>query len=71
MPFLINWGETPHPSQSAPTGLVLENLLIEHPNPDALQKGLAALNAEVDVRRAASPALVAHIRGPNGTVELR
>ena len=71
MPFLIDWGRTPHPSQSAPTGLVLEQLHIEHPDPDALQQGLAALDAEVDVRRASCPALVAQIRGPHGTVELR
>lgn len=71
MPFLIEWGQSPHPSASAPTGLALEQLHVEDPDPEALQKALAALDTEVDLRRAASPALVAHIRGPHGTIELR
>ncbi len=71
LPFLIDWGRTRHPSESAPTGLLLEHLHIEHPNPDELQRGLAALNSEVEVRGAAFPALVARIRGPHGMVELR
>ena len=71
MPFLIAWGQTPHPSQSAPAGLVLEHLDVEHPDPDTVQRAFEALAVDVEVRPAASPALVARIRGPHGTVELR
>ena len=71
LPFLIDWGRSRHPSESAPSGLLLEHLHIEHPNPDELQSGLVALNADVEVRDGAASALVARIRGPNGVVELR
>ena len=71
LPFLIDWGRSRHPSESAPRGLLLEHLHIEHPNPDELQSGLVALNADVEVRGGAAPALFARIRGPNGVVELR
>lgn len=71
LPFLIDWGRSTHPALSAPTGLTLEQFHIEHPDPDALRGDLAALDADVAVRPAGSPALVARIRGPRGTVELR
>jgi hypothetical protein len=71
VPFLIAWGDTEHPATTAPEGLVLEAFEIEHPEPDSLAATLGALGADIDVRPAKSPALVAHIRGRAGTKELR
>jgi hypothetical protein len=71
IPFLISWGETPHPASSAPVGLLLESLHIEHPDPPSLAGPLRALGAQVEVRRAAAVALVAQVTGPRGTTELR
>jgi hypothetical protein len=71
IPFLISWGETPHPASSAPVGLLLESLHIEHPDPPSLAGPLRALGAHVEVRRAAAVALVAQVTGPRGTAELR
>jgi Glyoxalase-like domain len=71
IPFLISWGETPHPAQSAPPGLTLESLHIEHPRPDSVREPLRALGAVVDVRRAPEVALVARISGPGGSADLR
>jgi Glyoxalase-like domain len=71
IPFLISWGETPHPASSAPPGLLLESLHIEHPDPSSLMGPLNALGAQVEVRPASQAALVARIKGPRGRAELR
>lgn len=72
LPFVIDWGATQHPSATSPQGAVLRRLAIEHPEPDRIERALAALGVEVGVRRAPTPALVATIETPGGdTVELR
>jgi hypothetical protein len=71
VPFLINWGDTPHPAVDAAHGLVLRSVHLEHPDPGALSAALAAIGAAVDVRPAPEPALVARIDGPKGEQELR
>lgn len=71
VPFLIDWGDTEHPATSAPVGLTLVALRVEHPDPASLAPTLAALGADVEVARAAEPALVARIDGPGGATELR
>jgi glyoxalase-like protein len=71
VPFLISWGDTEHPATSAPRGLGLESFHLEHPDPASLVPPLTALGADVQVRQAAEPALVAHISGPNGSTMLR
>lgn len=71
VPFLICWGGTEHPARSAPHGLVLESIQIEHPDPPALAPLLTALGADVEVKPAVAPALVAHLTGPNGSKVLR
>ncbi|MFS8097542.1 VOC family protein [Lentzea alba] len=63
VPFLISWGDTPSPALSAPGGLVLESLHVEHPDPALITTRLQALGASVEVRLASAPALVAHISG--------
>ncbi len=71
VPFLIEWGDTEHPSASAPKGLTLETFVVEHPDPASLTPILAPLAVEVTVNAASDVRLVAHIRGPNGPAELR
>jgi Glyoxalase-like domain len=71
VPFLICWGGTEHPASSAPRGLSLTSLQIEHPDPRSLAPVLAALGADIEVTSAAVPALVAHIGGPTGSKVLR
>jgi hypothetical protein len=71
VPFLICWGDTEHPARSAPSGLILEALHIEHPDPSSLVPLLMALGVRVEVRPAAEPALVAHLSGPHGGQVLR
>jgi hypothetical protein len=71
VPFLIDWGSTPHPAVDAAPGLVLLCVHLEHPEPRSLSTALVAMGADVEVRRAAEPALVAHIGGPQGDQVLR
>jgi hypothetical protein len=71
IPFLINWGETRHPASSAPGGLVLESLHIEHPDPPSLLRPLNALGAQVQVQPAPTAALVARLKAQRGRDELR
>jgi hypothetical protein len=71
IPFLINWGDTPHPASSAPSGLHLESVCIEHPDPDSIARPLRILGTTVPVIRADRGALVAHVIGPTGGGKLR
>jgi hypothetical protein len=71
VPFLICWGDTEHPARSAPQGLILNSLQIEHPDPSFLAPLLIALGADVEVKLATAPALVAHLSGPSGSKILR
>jgi catechol 2,3-dioxygenase-like lactoylglutathione lyase family enzyme len=71
VPFLIDWGDTPHPSRSAPSGLSLLSLRIEHPDPGVIATALNALGADAEVVAAPQPALIATFDGPTGQGELR
>jgi hypothetical protein len=71
VPFLISWGGAPSPALSAPAGLVLESLHVEHPDPALVAPRLRALGADVEVRLAAAPGLVAQLAGPTGRHVLR
>ncbi|HEX7304907.1 VOC family protein [Lentzea sp.] len=71
VPFFISWGDTPSPALSAPAGLTLESVRVEHPDPRGFAGRLRELGADVDVRTGPAPALVATISGPNGRHDLR
>jgi hypothetical protein len=71
VPFLIDWGSSRHPAESAPSGVKLEGLRAEHPDPAAIARMLRALGVALDVSVGPSPALVATVRGAQGSVELR
>jgi len=71
VPFFICWGGTEHPARSAPRGLTLNSLQIEHPDPPSFGPLLMAIGANVEVRQGQAPALVAYLSGPNGSKVLR
>jgi hypothetical protein len=68
VPFLIDWGESPHPATSSPGGAVLQELRLAHPAPATVRQQLGQLSLDIEVSQAELPALTATIRGANGAV---
>lgn len=62
IPFLISWGDTPHPAGAVPKAGNLEKLIIEHPHPQLVEKQLEVLGVNIEVRRAAETRLIAKIK---------
>ncbi len=71
LPFFIDWGATPHPADSAPSGCLLADLYGEHPEADRVQADLTTLGLELEIKQSTQPGLVATIKTPIGVVELR
>jgi glyoxalase-like protein len=71
IPFLIDWGSSPHPARQTPGGVELVGLRGEHPAPGALIATLGRLGLELPVTPSPRPALIATLMTPNGPVELR
>jgi hypothetical protein len=70
VPFLIDWGDGPHPAVTAPAGIELLDLHGEHPEPGAIGARLEALGLALRVVRGPRAALVATLDTPRGQVEL-
>ncbi len=71
VPFFIDWGDRPHPAESAPSGVVLESLRAEHPEPAEVMRALSAVGIDLPVESGPCPALIATLRANNGYLELR
>ena len=69
VPFLIDWGEAPHPAATAPGGCRLTALSGRHPRPAEVEAALAALDLALPVEEGAV-ALLATLDTPNGVVRL-
>lgn len=70
VPFLINWGATPHPAAAAPSGGELVALRMVHPEPAHVREALATLGVEFDVRDGGQFRLTATIRRADRSVDL-
>ena len=70
VPFLIDWGSSPHPEIGASRGCSLLKLRGEHPDPSLIQYPLRVLGVTLQISEAPSVALVATIRSPKGMEEL-
>ncbi|MGI8927639.1 MAG: VOC family protein [Tepidiformaceae bacterium] len=71
VPFLIDWGDTPHPSAACAQGCTLVRLEAEHPDADGVRAMLEAVGEPLEVRKSERAALIALIRTPKGEVRLR
>lgn len=74
VPFLIDWGRSPHPSGACTKGCILRRLSLLHPDPESVceifsQIGLR-LSESLRVMRAARPGMVATIETPRGEIEI-
>lgn len=72
VPFLIDWGSSPHPAETATRGLRLVSLTGLHPDVPRVEERLALFDVQQDisVRPASEPALLALLHTPTGEVEL-
>lgn len=71
VPFFIEWEEgSAHPAETSPDGCELVSLAISEEAAGVLRRLVAALDAEVDVKRG-SPSLEAVLKGPEGRLALK
>lgn len=71
VPYLIDWGASPHPSATAAKGVTLRSLSAEHPEADKVQLMLKQLGLDLVVTHGPQPSLIATFNSPNGQVQLR
>ena len=70
VPFFIDWGDSPHPSESLPQGCELLDLSLRHPHPENVRERLDLLGFDLPVTPAETPGVGARIRTPKGAVPL-
>jgi hypothetical protein len=68
IPFVIDWGETPHPSRSAPGGCTLRRIWAEHTQADGVRRATTALGFAFDVRTGTRERLHAEVARSDGMV---
>ena len=71
LPFMVDWDESSHPSETSPTGVKLLSIRAEHTHPHAVNAGLETLDVVLPVTVGREPALIATLETPRGVVELR
>ena len=71
VPFLIDWGTSPHPAETSAQGCTLLRLEGEHPDPAGVKAMVAAVGESLAVAVGPAPALRATIRCPRGEVVLQ
>ena len=70
VPYLIDWGASPHPSVTAAKGVTLVSLRAEHPDAERVQTMLKQLGLDLVVTPGPKPALVATFDSPKGRVRI-
>ena len=70
VPFLIDWGDALHPSETAVKGCTLVDFRGQHPDPAAVQAALDAVGVELQVEQGDEAALFATLEGPGGRITL-
>ena len=68
VPFLIDWGGTPHPTSRGLPRAELVDLRATHPDPASVRPALAALRADLHLDIADHVSLSARVRGVAGPV---
>jgi hypothetical protein len=70
VPFLIDWGASPHPGTTSIGGCRLVAFHGEHPDPARVRKHLEALGVDLEIREGPVPRLRAELHTPRGPVTL-
>ena len=71
VPFLISWGDTPHPAGSSPRAGELSGLRFEHPEAERVRKALQVLGADSEVVHGERFRMVARIKTERGEIEIQ
>jgi hypothetical protein len=71
MPFLMDWGESEHPSRALETTCTLASLRAWHPRADAVREASDALELGMRIEHGPEVRLEAEIRTSSGVVMLR
>ncbi len=66
VPFLVDWGDTPHPARALQPAGTLASLRIEHPEPEQVQRVVDGMGVAVRVEAGPAPRLEARLRSPRG-----
>lgn len=66
VPFLIDWGETPQPSDTVRSRAELTGLHVGVTDPDRCRRLHEALGLEIPIEASTTPVLVATVEGPDG-----
>ncbi len=69
-PILIDWGDAPHPSASAPAGVELVAFHLEAPDPTPVRALLDVLGADIEVRSGPAPRLAARMQASGSALVL-
>lgn len=70
VPFLIDWGDTPHPTSRPLPEARLLHFEARHPEPETIRSALAALGSGLVVGLGELPALTVVVQGLDGPVTL-
>ena len=70
VPFVIDWGSTPHPSTTLPNECQLLELIVGHPDPLTIRPVLDAIVSGISIVAAPEPGISARLRTPNGEIDL-
>ena len=70
VPFLIEWGDSPHPAAELPAEATLVEVELQHPRAQQLARLADALELELPVRASDAERLRAALETPRGRVEL-
>lgn len=70
VPFVIDWGRSPHPSATTPSGCALTSFVALQPDPVALREIYAGLGIPVEVKRSSRAGFMAILDTPRGEVVL-
>lgn len=70
VPFMIDWGTTPHPTTGPLPSLTLRSSSAEHPDPAEVSATLAALGVDLPVHPVAQPRLLLEVETARGPIVL-
>jgi hypothetical protein len=71
IPFLIDWGNGPHPCDTLPSsGYLLHAVKLFHPQPQSIERDLLKISIEYEIQRNDHKIIEVFLNGPKGLIKL-